>query len=747
MEVDNKNLTSTASSEPPVLSVVIACFNQSRELDLTLESLLNQSFSREKYELLIIDDHSGDLSARQVTAKYRRLYPDAAINYVRQYRPDGGTYGCSAQVKNIGIRCARGKYVFFNNAEIVQAGQSLDYIVGRMESSPVPLCLRGRVIDLPYEELTGKSPEELDLLHDGTDLRRERVATADHAGLAVIDRLILNKVGGIDERFDYWGKEDLDMAARLKRVQVQYIYDEKMKSFHIHHPRNHVKEGHYLRMCSLLEENNRRQIIEANVGGLWGNLTPVPSALLDGTVIAESKGELENLKQRLEMLIYPELSTGSLMEVWVVCCENIRSRVEPFLRKYYRTVSLLVVPDEPSEIIGSYLLSKVRTQKAAFMPEGFEPSFIDWEAIDPVPGGFVPWVGDVKFPAETARAQQENVDGWLSHTLTAINYLSSATSMEEWRCAEMLKKGISTIAPRPPGCLTEESMPVSINKSEKPPAITLQSRVMALVPHYKCEEWLSQCLESLVNQTRQLDAIVVVDDNSSTPPLDIVQRFPQVTLMTTAENVGPYRLIQQVIDGTDFDAYMFQDADDWSSADRLESLLREAERTGAELIGSQELRLICTTGADRQLRAVCYPLDVNRALAERPGHPLLHPTSMVSKDLVGRVGGFAVGLRFGGDTEFLLRAVHLARIVNLPCFGYYRRHRTGSLTTDPHIGLDSPVREELLVLLKKRARDNTARLKNGQPLLLEPLKTRPPVELKYLCGPDWNISGPNEEQR
>ena len=156
MGTSNINIgESPTGSTLPLLSVVIAFFNQAAELELTLQSFLNQSFSHNKYELLIIDDHSPDLSGREIAADYRHRYPDATIDYIRHYRTDGGIYGCSAQVKNIGIRFARGKYIFFNNSEIVQAGQTLEYIAAKMENSPVPLCLRGRVLDLPYRDLNG----------------------------------------------------------------------------------------------------------------------------------------------------------------------------------------------------------------------------------------------------------------------------------------------------------------------------------------------------------------------------------------------------------------------------------------------------------------------------------------------------------------------------------------------------------------------------------------------------------------
>lgn len=273
------------------------------------------------------------------------------------------------------------------------------------------------------------------------------------------------------------------------------------------------------------------------------------------------------------------------------------------------------------------------------------------------------------------------------------------------------------------------------------------SSVLAVVPHHGCEAWLGDAIESLVVQTRPLEGIVVVDDAEGDAPTGIVGEFPQVTLLKVVarSNVGPYRISQQVIKETAYDGYLWQDADDWSMPERLERLLGAAERTGAELVGSQELRVLCGLG---DAVPFTYPLDVNAALDKEPtSFPLLHPTSIVSRDLMERVGGFATGLRFSGDSEFLRRAMHAARGVNVPDFCYARRIRAGSLTTAPGTGLRSPQRIVLMATLHARARANAELVALGQEPVLEPLTVAPPVRVAHLQGPPLRASASRRRSR
>ncbi|MFN6191617.1 MAG: glycosyltransferase family 2 protein [Planctomycetia bacterium] len=263
--------------------------------------------------------------------------------------------------------------------------------------------------------------------------------------------------------------------------------------------------------------------------------------------------------------------------------------------------------------------------------------------------------------------------------------------------------------------------------------LTKCTPVLAVVTHYRCEEWLEQCLESLVGQSMSLAGVVVVDDASPHPPLDIVRRFPSVTLMRSTENVGMYRLLQAIVDATDYPGYMFQDADDWSAANRLAVLLAEAEETGAELVGCQPNTIFCGLPEEPEAE---YPRDVNAAVLANPIHHLLLPSSVMTRDLIVRLGGFATGLRYGGDSEFLRRAIFVATVRNVPERCYFRRVHPQAATRRPESGYESPMRQALAAQLRERAWENIRRLAVGDAPDLSPFMVAEPVKLEYIGGPE-----------
>src|SRR6266567_3385992 len=402
-------LTGTCSTLDPEISVVIACYNQTRELGLTLRSFARQDIAFERYELIVVDDHSKDRSARNVVNEILNEFPDLNLVYVRQFRDDGGSYGASAVIKNIGLRLARGKIVFFNNAEIVQVGNTLTHILNKMmQANPGALCLRGVVIEAPYDDLIGKTPASLEVQHDQADRSRERVATADHAGLAAVSRKDLLAVGGIDERFDYWGKEDLDLAARLKRIGVRYIYDKDLKSFHVSHLPNFARESDYQRMCALLEANNKAGLIEANVGRLWGQLNRAAANELSGTVVIYLNSTLLDLRLHLKHFIYGQ--TMEVVDVLVTCSEHKRAETEQYVSARFRNIPVLSLSDYSLRSLRERIRPYLRTGIVGFIPSSSAPTRISWSACELITANSV----DIR-PVGVGE-QQRPCKGWIMPT-------------------------------------------------------------------------------------------------------------------------------------------------------------------------------------------------------------------------------------------------------------------------------------------------------------------------------------------
>jgi glycosyltransferase involved in cell wall biosynthesis len=318
---------------------------------------------------------------------------------------------------------------------------------------------------------------------------------------------------------------------------------------------------------------------------------------------------------------------------------------------------------------------------------------------------------------------------------------AAAVAREHFDAERVLGALLDDLGVRTPARRRTTTMDTSAltRATERVPSLHRDCTVLALIPHFECEEYLDDTLASLTAQTRPLDGIVVIDDHSGEPPLDIVRRHPGVTLLRSDQNVGPYRLVQQVIDDTDYDAYLFQDADDWSAPDRLERLLEHAEREGADMIGSQEVRIFCD---EPQAIPIQWPLDGNEPFQERAtAFPLLHPTTLVSRALLKAAGGFSSGLRFGGDAEFLRRAHYVGRCVNVPHHGYFRRVRRGSLTTAPATAIGTPARKELMEETFARANANAEAVARGEQPDLTPLRTGPRVGLERLAGPRLHTEG------
>ncbi len=113
----------------PSVSIITPCFNASRTLERTVESIQKQTYS--DWELLLIDDCSSDDTCVKAE-KYAK--DDPRIVLIRQEKNGG-----AAKARNTGIDKARGRYLAFLDADDSWHPEKLERQLKFMREKNLPL--------------------------------------------------------------------------------------------------------------------------------------------------------------------------------------------------------------------------------------------------------------------------------------------------------------------------------------------------------------------------------------------------------------------------------------------------------------------------------------------------------------------------------------------------------------------------------------------------------------------------------
>ena len=259
-------------------------------------------------------------------------------------------------------------------------------------------------------------------------------------------------------------------------------------------------------------------------------------------------------------------------------------------------------------------------------------------------------------------------------------------------------------------------------------------RVIALVTHFNRPHLIGDAVGSLLAQTRLPEQIVVMDDCSASTSLASVPDHPLVSVYRSEENVGPYRLIEWGVRQFEVDWYMMQDSDDISERTRLERLLHAAEEQRADVVGSAFRNVSAEPSEDG---VMSFPADAAAEHLAPNGRLWVSAfgASIFSRDIWSRIGGFATGLRFGGDVEFASRACHVGKVINIESVELIRRVQPDSLTAAARTGLHSPARRALRTLLIEAAEARKAARREGRTVDLSPFSTAPEIRMRLIRAP------------
>ncbi len=208
------------------------------------------------------------------------------------------------------------------------------------------------------------------------------------------------------------------------------------------------------------------------------------------------------------------------------------------------------------------------------------------------------------------------------------------------------------------------------------------STVTAIVPTFNRQALLVQCLDSLLNQSRQPDRILVVDDGSDDGTAEMVRaRYSGRVDYLWKENGGKASALNLALTGCDSDFIWICDDDDLADPEACEALANGLEQNpDADLSYGRYMMMFDHAGA-KATYAVPYgwpgpkQQDVFLSILERMF--ICQFSSMVRRATYEAVGPFREDLLRSQDYEMLVRILKRRRVAFVDKVMFYQRQHAG----------------------------------------------------------------------
>lgn len=224
-------------------------------------------------------------------------------------------------------------------------------------------------------------------------------------------------------------------------------------------------------------------------------------------------------------------------------------------------------------------------------------------------------------------------------------------------------------------------------------------KLSVIVPIYNTEQYLYQCLDSIVRQTYQNLEIICVDDGSTDRSGEILDEFAAKDSRIVSiheQNMGESHARNVGILRSTGDYIAFVDCDDWLEEDTYQVLVELLEENDTDLAAVSWIKefsdhsiqmtnnLLVKEGtiSQEQLMSYVYRRDDYQGFAYM--WDKLYRRKLIFREN-GEVLLFSEKLRLGGDVLYLAEILLEARngiYFDKACYHYRQRNASGCHTTD-----------------------------------------------------------------
>ena len=222
------------------ISIVICTYNRSNYLYKCLYCLKEQL--ARNIEIIIVDDSSSDNTKKMIDT----YYSDLNVKYIFNKKSNG--YSSPAQARNIGWKNSDAKYICFTDPENLIPWTYLNKVYEYHTKNPDSVtCIKPIMLsekqtskldnDSLFDNLDNLFKINFKSFNDEENIYIQNRKSWRDNHFSMMPRKALEEINGVNENFDKWGFEGIDLIERIlkKGYQLYNFIEEEYFVFHQWH--------------------------------------------------------------------------------------------------------------------------------------------------------------------------------------------------------------------------------------------------------------------------------------------------------------------------------------------------------------------------------------------------------------------------------------------------------------------------------------------------------------------------------
>lgn len=202
----------------PVLSIVIPVRNSPELIQTCVDHIRNSNFK--DYEIIVVDDASTDDTPK--------VLGELAVRMVGLPEQSG-----PANARNIGVENAKGKYIFFIDADVRVRDNTLQIVIDSFENNPEVDALFGSYDVFPSAH--NIISQYKNLFHHFVHQESRAEASTFWTGCGAVKRNVFLEMGGFDTNYRRPCIEDIEFGTRMHKAGHKILLNKNLQVTHLKH--------------------------------------------------------------------------------------------------------------------------------------------------------------------------------------------------------------------------------------------------------------------------------------------------------------------------------------------------------------------------------------------------------------------------------------------------------------------------------------------------------------------------------